>query len=153
MAGFKHSVAKYGENGIKVPSKKEGGIAKFRKLYPSILVFDSKSEFDTYLNLKQLQKENKISSLQIQVPFLLISARKWYNNVKEKWETVRKTEYICDFVFEREGKKVALDAKGWAKRKDKKTGKVTWKAYTDDVYKLKKKLFLQLYSEYIFEEA
>jgi hypothetical protein len=153
MAGFKHSVAKYGENGIKVPSKKEGGITKFRKLYPNIQVFDSKSEYDTYILLKQLQKQKKISNLKLQVPFLLIPGTKWYNNVKEKWEIVRKTEYICDFVFERDGQKVALDAKGWALRKDRKTGKTSWKAYTDDVYKIKKKLFLQLYPEYIFEEA
>lgn len=153
MAGFKHSVAKYGENGVKVPPKKEGGITKFKKLYPNIQVFDSKSEYDTYLKLKQLEKEKKISNLKTQVPFLLIPATKWYNNIKGKWETVRKTEYICDFVFERNGQKVALDAKGWALRKNKKTGKVSWSAYTDDVYKLKKKLFLQLYPEYIFEEA
>lgn len=115
-------------------------------LKPTELLFDSKSEFEAYITLLKQEKEGAISNLQLQVPFLLVPKTTWYNNIKQKKEAVREMNYIADFVFERGGKKIICDCKGWKLKKGK------WTVYVDDVYKIKKKLMLLMYKEYLFEE-
>lgn len=86
--------------------------------------FDSKYEYEIWCRLKLLEKANKISQLQRQVPFELISTIKTNN------ETLRKIRYIADFVYiDENGKKIAMDSKG----------KPT------EIYLLKKRLFILKY--------
>ena len=66
--------------------------------------------------------------------------------------------YRADFTFDRtlsngQIQQVVLDCKGWKLKRDKTTGKETYSVYTDDVYQIKKKIFLEKYPQYIFEEA
>lgn len=152
MAHFSRAVTKYGSNGKAVYPKAKGGLAKFRKDYPEVIIFDSKSEYETWLELDYLERKGRIKNLRLQVPFELIASQKWYNNVKQKEQTIRKVEYIADFVFERDGRTVVMDCKGWKQTKNRKTGTIEWKSFQDDVYKLKKKLFLTKYPQFLFEE-
>ena len=89
--------------------------------------FDSKKEANRYLELKLLQKANKISNLRIQVPFVLI----------EKSNYGRAIKYIADFVYYDNDAKndVIEDTKG----------------YRTDVYKLKKRLLAERYNIEIHE--
>ena len=76
------------------------------------------------------------------------------NAIKNKLEIVRKVDYIADFTYtDKEGKTFVVDCKGWKQVKDKKTGKLKWKCYQDDIYKLKKKIFLHKYPDLIFQET
>lgn len=156
MPRFVRTTQKYDDQGRKVPKGKDG-LKKHKDLYPESLIFDSKNEYLTYLQLKKLESENLIHNLQTQVSFELLPSQKWWNNLKQKWEILRKLDYVCDFLYERYDQfgrleKVCVDCKGWRQQKDKKTGKIKWSCYYDDIYKLKKKLFLQKYPEFIFEE-
>lgn len=126
---------------------------KATSLSKDSLLFDSKSEHQIYLRLKEQEKLGIISNLQLQVTFNLLDKTTWYNNVKQKNEAIRPVTYIADFVFNRGQDKVICDCKGWILKKDKKTGKEKWNVFIDDIYKLKKKMMLALYTpEYIFEE-
>ena len=58
--------------------------------------FHSKREANRYCELKLLQREGKISDLQMQVPFFLV--------IKEK--------YIADFVYHEKGERIVEDVKG-----------------------------------------
>ena len=89
--------------------------------------FDSKKEANRYLELKLLQKANKISNLRLQVPFVLI----------EKSNYGRTIKYIADFVYYDNDAKndVIEDTKG----------------YRTDVYKLKKRLLAERYNIDIHE--
>lgn len=95
--------------------------------------FDSIREADRYCELKLLEKANEIRSLELQPRFLLQDKFKDRNG-----KTHRKIEYVADFMYiNKDDKKIVEDVKGVM------TG----------VYKLKKKLFLNLYdSEYDFRE-
>lgn len=83
--------------------------------------FDSKKESQRYIELKQQQRQGLISDLQMQVPFVLIPAQ--YAEVKtvtksgkekvKKKLVERKTEYVADFVYTRDGKIVVEDVKGF----------------------------------------
>ncbi len=150
MAGFKISFTKYDENGNKVP-KGIGELKKFKEKNPNLIIFDSKSEYERYLELKEKENKGEIQNLKLQVKFLLIPSKKWFNNVTNKQITVKETVYIADFMYDQEGSKIVEDCKGWKKVKSKRDFK--WKVYTDDVYKLKKKMFLDKYPEYIFKES
>lgn len=82
--------------------------------------FDSKHEAEIYSQLKALQRCNKITNLQLQVPFILLEKYRINNR------TVREIKYIADFTFiNSEGQLEVWDAKG----------------VRTDVYKLKKKIF------------
>lgn len=152
MPNFKHSVQKYDEKGRPIP-KGKGGKDKHINKYGDVIIFDSKAEYQTYLRLKEAENKGIISNLKLQVSFELLPNQNWFNNVKDKKEIIRKLIYIGDFTFERDGKQICLDCKGWRFTKDKKNGKEKWKCYYDDIYKIKKKLFLSKYPEYIFEET
>ena len=92
--------------------------------------FDSKHEATIYLQLKALEQSNKISNLQLQVPFILLDKYRINNR------TVRAIKYIADFTFTNsQGQLEVWDAKG----------------VRTDCYKLKKKLFEYIYGIEIHE--
>ena len=86
--------------------------------------FDSKKEKRRYDELLILEKAWKIKDLELQPRFLLLD--KFSHNS----ETIRKLTYVADFRYKKEGKIYVEDVKG----------------YKTKVYKMKKKLFLQKYS-------
>lgn len=95
--------------------------------------FDSIREADRYCELKLLEKAKEIRNLELQPRFLL------QDKFKDKMGTThRKIEYVADFIYiDKDDKKIVEDVKGMM----------------TDVYKLKKKLFLNLYDEeYDFRE-
>lgn len=95
--------------------------------------FDSIREADKYCELKLLEKAKEIRNLELQPRFLL------QDKFKDKMGTThRKIEYVADFMYiDKDDKKIVEDVKGMM----------------TDVYKLKKKLFLNLYDEeYDFRE-
>lgn len=95
--------------------------------------FDSKREAERYCELKLLEKAKEIRNLELQPRFLL------QDKFKDKQgKTHRKIEYVADFLYiDKDGKAIVEDVKG----------------VMTDVYKLKKKLFLNLYDkEFDFRE-
>ncbi|WP_101773179.1 DUF1064 domain-containing protein [Peptostreptococcus faecalis] len=92
--------------------------------------FDSRKEANRYAELKLLERCGDITELELQPRFLL------QDKFKHNGKTIRKIEYVADFMYVRAGTIYVEDVKGM------KT----------DVYSLKKKLFLKKYSEYIFKE-
>ncbi len=88
-------------------------------------VFDSKKEAGRYAQLLLLEKANKISDLQTQVPFILI----------EKSQHGRAIKYIADFVYFENGKQIVEDVKG----------------VRTPIYKLKKRLIAEKYNIIIKE--
>lgn len=90
------------------------------------ILFRSKKEADRYIELKLLKKQKKISDLAVHPRFLL------YAGIK----------YEADFTYLEE---------------DPLTGKKTKivedvKGVKTQVYKLKKKLFLEIYKDVVFRE-
>lgn len=95
--------------------------------------FDSTREAERYRKLKLLEKAKEIRNLELQPRFLL------QDKFKDKTGTThRKIEYVADFMYvDKDDKKIVEDVKG----------------VMTDVYKLKKKLFLNLYdNQYDFKE-
>lgn len=72
--------------------------------------FDSKAEAKRYAQLKALEAAGEISDLQIQVRIPLLPAQN-VDGHKEK-----PVDYICDFVFMRDGKKQYEDVKSAASK-------------------------------------
>jgi hypothetical protein len=151
MARFSHSTQKYDQNGNKIP-KGRNGLKQFTKDNPELIVLDSKSEYELYVEFIEKEKNGEIQNLVCKNPFPLIPKTTWWNNIKERKDIIRELTYISDFTFTRDGKEICVDCKGWKYRMEKKSGKEKWQVYYDDIYKLKKKLFLWLYPQYIFEE-
>lgn len=151
MPRFQNTTQKYDHNGNKV-LKGLNGIKEHVKNNPGCTIFDSKSEYELFHKFSEAEQKGEIKNLECQKAFHLIDKRKWWNNVKERWDIIRELVYITDFVFEREGQRIAVDCKGWKLCKDKKTGKEKFSVYYDEIYKIKKKLFLNMYPEYVFEE-
>ena len=94
-----------------------------KKIIIDGIKFDSKKEGNRYLQLKKLEEEGIISDLKLQVPFVLIEP--FTLNGKK----YRKTEYVADFVYFRDGEQIVEDTKG----------------YKTELYKIKKKLMAYLY--------
>ena len=94
------------------------------------IVFDSKKEALRYEELRMLEKAGMISDLQLQVPFELIPGFR-YNG-----QAIRAVKYIADFVYFDGGRTIVEDVKPSA-------------TYQTDVYKIKKKLLLYKYAEWI----
>jgi hypothetical protein len=152
MARFTQSRQRYNQLGQPIP-KGRNELKEYKEKNPNDIIFDSKAEYLTYIDLLTLQEKGEIRDLQIQVRFGLISGRKWWNNVKGRWEVIRPLDYIADFVFYRGEQKVVLDCKNWKQKVDKKTGKEKWTCYYDDIYKIKRKILLEKYDgQFIFEE-
>lgn len=98
------------------------------------ITFDSKWESEHYASLKLLEKAGVIKDLKLQPRFLLQEGFTW-NGHKE-----RKIEYVADFEYTLNGKKVVEDCKSEATK--------------TQVYKLKRKLFLFKYgNEVEFREV
>lgn len=93
------------------------------------VTFDSQKEAERYMELKLLEKAGEISELKLQPRFTLL------NNFKHDGETIRKVEYVADFQYVdmKTGATVVEDVKG----------------YRTDVYKLKRKFFLEKYGKLV----
>ena len=85
--------------------------------------FDSKGEGERYIELKLMQRAGLIRDLQLQVKFELIPAQ------RGKTRSERPVNYIADFVYIKDGKKIVEDFKG----------------YRTDVYKIKRRMMKWLY--------
>lgn len=70
--------------------------------------FDSKKEYERWIVLFTMEKAGYISSLQRQVEYVLIPNQKENGKVVE-----RAIKYIADFVYEKDGKTVVEDVKGY----------------------------------------
>lgn len=87
--------------------------------------FDSKREAGRYAELQLMQRAGMITDLKTQVSYLLIPAQ--YDENHRCIE--RSCRYVADFVYRQNGELVVEDAKG----------------LKTDVYRIKKKLMLQIY--------
>ena len=93
--------------------------------------FDSRKEYNRYLELMIYQESGVIQDLKRQVPFVICN-----KVTDENGKTIqRESKYIADFTYLKDGKLVVEDAKG----------------YRTDLYKLKKKLMLERYGIMIKE--
>lgn len=92
--------------------------------------FDSKAEAERYAELRLLERAGIISELKLQPKFQLIPT--FVKNGK----TFRGINYIADFMYTENGRKVVEDVKGCR----------------TEVYKLKRKLFEYYYSDLTLEE-
>lgn len=87
-------------------------------------VFDSKREYNRWCELRLLEHSGIIRNLQRQVKFRLIDSQ------KTPERTERPCDYIADFVYYENGKRIVEDCKGMR----------------TDVYKIKRKLMLEKYN-------
>ena len=74
--------------------------------------FDSQKEYRRFCELSLLEKVGKVTDLQRQVKFELIPAQRIDGKVVE-----RSCNYVADFVYTENGKRVVEDTKGY-KTKD-----------------------------------
>lgn len=101
-----------------------------KKIQLDGMTFDSKKEASRYQELKLLEKAGVIKNLQRQVKFTLIPSQKIDGKVAE-----RECSYKADFVYQKNGKTVVEDTKGFR---------------TAD-YIIKRKLMLQVHDIKIVE--
>lgn len=96
--------------------------------------FDSIKESHRYCELKLLERAGKIKDLQLQPKFELIPT------IRTDKETLPKISYIADFMYQdcESGKMIVEEVKSVATK--------------TRVYLLKKRLFLQKYTDYDFRE-
>jgi len=93
--------------------------------------FDSKAEAQRYMVLSFLEKEGKISELELQPSFTLMDKFRYHG------KGIRAIKYVADFLYVENDQNVVEDVKGM------KT----------PVYELKLKLFLSQYGDiYTFRE-
>lgn len=95
-----------------------------QKIRVSGEVFDSEREYNRWCELRLLERSGIICNLQRQVKFRLIDSQ------KTPERTERPCDYIADFVYYENGKRVVEDCKGMR----------------TDVYKIKRKLMLEKYN-------
>lgn len=95
-----------------------------RKIRVGGEVFDSKREYNRWCELRLLERSGIIRNLQRQVKFRLIDSQ------KTPERTERPCDYIADFVYYENGKRIVEDCKGMR----------------TDVYKIKRKLMLEKYN-------
>lgn len=101
-------------------------MAKFfnQKTVVDGITFDSKMESEYYKHLKQMKAEGFVKEIELQPRYLLIPS------YQKKGKTVRKMEYIADFLITyKDGFQLVVDVKGML----------------TDSFKLKQKLFDYLY--------
>lgn len=95
--------------------------------------FDSKKEASRYVNLKLLERAGNISKLELQPRFTLQDSF-----VDSSGATHKRITYVADFSYlNKDGKMVIEDTKG----------------FSTDVYRIKKKMFLKMYPDYVFIEG
>jgi hypothetical protein len=85
---------------------------KAKKVTVSGITFDSQREYRRFRELSLLERAGKITDLQRQVKFELIPSQRIDGKVVE-----RACQYVADFVYIENGKKVVEDTKGF-KTKD-----------------------------------
>lgn len=83
-----------------------------RKITRDGMTFDSMKEYRRYCELRLIERAGAITELQRQVKFELIPAQRIDGKVVE-----RACQYIADFVYQENGKRVVEDTKG-VKTKD-----------------------------------
>jgi len=93
--------------------------------------FASKMEANRYTELKEMQRENKISNLELQPSFLLQES---FTRDKKKYRPI---VYVADFRYKIGDKVIVEDVKG----------------FKTPEYKLKKKLLLYKYEGFEFKET
>ena len=94
-------------------------------------VFDSRKEACRYTDLRLMEKAGIITDLKTQVPFVLIPAQRDENGKMIE----RPVIYYADFTYWKDGKYIVEDTKG----------------YRTDVYKIKRKLMLQVHGIRVLE--
>lgn len=83
--------------------------------------FDSKKELNRYIALVDMYEHKEIDKLRRQVKYVLIPAQRepsTFNSrgTEVKGKTIeRECSYIADFVYEKDGKTVVEDVKGYRK--------------------------------------
>ena len=108
-----------------------GGKYGNRKTELNGKVFDSAKEAKRYAELQLMERAGQIWGLQTQVPFPLIPGQR-----DPDGHAIRGVTYVADFVYWTDSKtRVVEDAKG----------------YRTEVYKIKKKLMLQIHGIWIRE--
>lgn len=98
------------------------------------VVFDSKTELQRYVELKQLLVLGEITDLQTQITFELQPS--FIDSTGKKQRAIN---YIADFVYKKGDSQIVEDVKS----------KMTYKL---PEYVMKKKMFMFKYPEYIFFE-
>lgn len=83
-----------------------------KKVTVNGITFDSQKEYRRFRELSLLERVGKITELQMQVKFELIPSQRIDGKVVE-----RACQYVADFVYTENGKKVVEDTKGF-KTKD-----------------------------------
>lgn len=79
-----------------------------RKVTRDGMTFDSQKEYRRFCELRLLERAGKVKDLQRQVKFELIPSQRIGGKVVE-----RACNYIADFVYTENGKKVVEDTKGF----------------------------------------
>lgn len=115
-------------------AKTKGNKYKNKKITYNGLKFDSRKEFNRYIELKKLANLGYIEDLQLQTPFILQESFK--DNIGR---TERAIKYLADFVYTKDGVKYVEDVKSAITRKE-------------PTYVIKRKLFKYKYPEYTFVE-
>lgn len=95
------------------------------------ITFDSKFESEHYASLRLLERAGVITNLKLQPRFEL------QEGFEYKGRRIRKIEYVADFEYIKDGKRIVEDCKG----------------VKTDVYKIKRKLFLYKYRDIEFREV
>lgn len=125
------------DKGVKIVRKQNMSYNKYgnKKVVVDGHPFDSKKEARRYGELKLLARAGKIKDLELQPKFELIPT------IRTETETLRKVSYYADFQYVdvESGKIIVEDVKSVATK--------------TPVYLLKKRLFLQKYSECEFREV
>lgn len=85
---------------------------KAKKVTVNGITFDSQKEYRRFCELSLLERAGKITELQRQVKFELIPSQRIDGKVVE-----RACNYVADFVYMENGKKIVEDTKGF-KTKD-----------------------------------
>lgn len=83
---------------------------KVRAVLPdgSVQVFDSKREYRRWCELRLMEQAGEISELRTQVQYELIPTQELSDGRRE-----RSVRYAADFVYQKDGKTVVEDAKGF----------------------------------------
>lgn len=91
------------------PFKRWGIEMQSKKVTIDGILFDSKTEADYYVFLRYQEKTGAISNLRCHPRYELIPAITTMQGKRQ-----RAINYILDFDYIRDGKRVAVDVKGWA---------------------------------------
>lgn len=95
--------------------------------------FDSKYEYQRYLELKNMEDLGLIKNLETKIKFVL-QQRHQYVDEDGKVKYLREITYTPDFVYNEGRRLIAEDAKGFA----------------TEVFKIKRKIFMAKYPQYTF---